>query len=114
MRPASTSSHLASAEYQREWRRRNPDRTARYRRRTTISRYGLTEGELSVLWQAQGAACASCGAREHGGRNWHIDHCHDTQVVRGVLCHRCNVALGMLRDDAERVLALFHYISEGV
>lgn len=68
---------------------------------------------MSVIFQAQDCACAACETTDHGGRNWHIDHDHETGIVRGILCHKCNVALGMLGDSAERVARLYRYITEG-
>lgn len=42
--------------------------------------------------------CAIC--RDNiTGSGIHIDHCHDTDVVRGLLCQRCNTGLGLFRDD---------------
>lgn len=43
-----------------------------------------------------------------------IDHCHDTNVVRGILCRKCNCALGLLDDDPDKVSALLEYINGGV
>lgn len=41
-----------------------------------------------------------------------IDHHHDTGRVRGVLCNDCNVALGLLREDVERMKNLIRYTEE--
>lgn len=41
-----------------------------------------------------------------------IDHCHGSKRVRGILCHTCNVALGMLGEDGSRILGLWSYLAE--
>lgn len=48
--------------------------------------YGLSFDEVVELMQRP---CAACGSTE----NLHVDHCHDTGRVRGVLCHNCNTVL---------------------
>lgn len=100
-----------NAAYLREWARQNPEKMAARRDAARLRKYGLTPERYEALFEAQGYACAACGADEHGGRNWHIDHCHGSDEVRGILCHGCNVALGMLRDDEDRILALGAYIA---
>lgn len=42
----------------------------------------------------------------------HIDHCHSTGVVRGALCHRCNIALGYFSDDIELLLECIRYLKK--
>jgi hypothetical protein len=41
-----------------------------------------------------------------------VDHCHKTQRVRGLLCRRCNAAIGLLSDDISRVEAALNYLKE--
>lgn len=73
-----------------------------------IKNYGVTSRELL---EAQGGKCASCSNITSGSRKgWHVDHDHTTGKVRGVLCYGCNVALGMLGEDLERIEALAFYL----
>jgi hypothetical protein len=91
-------------------RQRRPDRTPAQRvRNRTVGRYGLTIEQYEEMWAQQGERCAGCGAAETKGRNWHIDHDHVTGRVRGILCHGCNLALGHMDDDAERLARLTAY-----
>jgi hypothetical protein len=72
------------------------------------SRYGLTQDEIAAMIEAQGGNCAICGDLLVPGRKTHIDHDHACcpragscgKCIRGVLCQRCNIALGV----TERIL----------
>lgn len=75
------------------------------------ARYGLTPSEYAAMLKAQGAACAVCKQAPQGKRRLAVDHCHSTGAVRGLLCHDCNVSLGFLREDVDRIIALARYIS---
>ncbi|MEV6294047.1 endonuclease VII domain-containing protein [Streptomyces sp. NPDC051896] len=57
--------------------------------------YGLTETERDAMVASQYGLCAICLAAPPA----HVDHCHKTGRVRGVLCFNCNSAIGKLRDD---------------
>jgi len=76
--------------------------------------------QLKQMLSDQGGACAICGATEHGGRNWQYDHDHSCcppgnkpcgECLRGVLCLRCNVLLGMAQDDPDRLTAAAAYLA---
>ena len=41
-----------------------------------------------------------------------VDHCHDTNRVRGLLCTNCNVAIGHMKDDVERLRAAISYLED--
>jgi hypothetical protein len=78
-------------------------------------KYGITGPSLYALTEAHGGRCALCGTEQPGGKgDWHVDHCHDSGEVRGLLCHRCNVGLGNFRDDARLLRAAANYVEREV
>ncbi|GAA1582564.1 hypothetical protein GCM10009678_76630 [Actinomadura kijaniata] len=58
-------------------------------------RYGINERDALLLLDLQKGRCAICCDRPAE----HVDHCHDTLAVRGMLCGGCNTGMGQLRDD---------------
>jgi hypothetical protein len=67
--------------------------------------YGLTPEEEVAMLDAQHGVCAICETPNPGGRGmWHVDHCHDTDRVRGLLCFYCNTRVMAVVDD-EALLA---------
>jgi hypothetical protein len=65
---------------------------------------GLTQEEIDNLTRP--GACECCGSKER----LCIDHCHDTKKPRGLLCHKCNTALGLLDDDSQKMIKLIQYL----
>lgn len=74
-----------------------------------LRKYGLTTEAYERLLDAQGGTCAIC-SRPPGQRLLDVDHDHATGRVRGLLCSRCNMAIGKLEDDANLVKAAFWYL----
>lgn len=78
------------------------------------SRYGITIDDYERMSEEQGHRCACCndelGARPGLGERFHIDHCHTSGAVRGLLCHQCNVAVGLIEDNPVRALRLAEYL----
>jgi hypothetical protein len=68
------------------------------RDRAIRNKYGISPAEWSAMFDQQGRACAICRTIESGTKNWHTDHCHDTGIVRGILCGHCNSGLGFFKD----------------
>ena len=58
-------------------------------------RYGITEAQFAEIAREQYYLCALCGNNVPTD----IDHDDKTRLVRGLLCRRCNLGLGMFRDD---------------
>jgi hypothetical protein len=93
----------------REWRKRQPDyEKIRYqkdkvavRERHLRRKYGVDLAEYGRLLVDQGGCCAICGAAERDQFKsvFHVDHCHKTGEVRGLLCRGCNHMLGVVSDD---------------
>jgi recombination endonuclease VII len=69
-------------------------------------KYGLTLEEYDAILAAQGGGCAICGNPDADN----VDHDHVTGKVRGILCFNCNVAIGHIADDTDRLLVAFAYL----
>lgn len=69
--------------------------------------YNLRPSELCRLKQRQGNACAICGR----DAVLHVDHCHKTGRVRGLLCQTCNTGLGKFCEDPERLRRAVEYLT---
>ena len=79
-----------------------------------LREYGITRGEYEVLLMKQDFGCACCGSthsKRKGHRRLVVDHDHVTGEVRGLLCHPCNVALGLLYDDPQLIRTLADYVT---
>lgn len=62
--------------------------------------YKITLEYFYELLAKQNGRCALCLTDKPGGRGrWHVDHCHLTGKIRGLLCHKCNVGLGHFDDN---------------
>lgn len=111
-----TSFHKSTARGTQAWCRAccHEYRVAHRRQNAKAARlrnYGLTASEFEALLADQSNCCASCrDPLSDVAHDVHVDHCHETGVVRGVLCRHCNIALGHLRDSPERIRALLRYI----
>lgn len=63
--------------------------------------YGMTAETYAKMLAHQGGKCAICALPERVvGYRLSVDHCHTTGKVRGLLCKRCNVAIGLLNESA--------------
>ncbi len=78
--------------------------------------YGLTPDALNVLLERSGGCCGICGKKlivgGKAGNSLHVDHDHDTDFVRGVLCSTCNVALGRFGDSIEGLRKAIFYLEQ--
>ena len=78
------------------------------------SKYGLSVAERAELLTAQGGRCEICQREIAFGGPGHksaaVDHCHKTGRVRGVLCGRCNLALGWFNDDPQLLRVVTAYL----
>ena len=81
-----------------------------YERWVLMTKYGITPEQRAALLEAQDDRCAICQTAEPGARGWHIDHCHDTYKIRGLLCVKCNAGLGMFNDDSALIEQASRYL----
>lgn len=75
----------------------------------------LTSRQASSIYkelvEEQANCCAICGLEQGKlSRHMPVDHDHQTGAIRGLLCHHCNVMLGMARDNASILRAAAAYL----
>ncbi|MGH8235402.1 MAG: endonuclease VII domain-containing protein [Steroidobacteraceae bacterium] len=82
--------------------------------------YGITTEQYAAMFAAQNGRCAICctpmlsqlveDKAQSKLRVAHVDHCHTTKSVRGLLCFDCNTGLGKLRDNEQFLLSAVRYL----
>lgn len=78
---------------------------------TSLKKYGLTLDDWHRMIVAQSGRCAACSEPLiYTERPVHVDHCHDSGVVRGLLCGACNTSEGLLRGNPQIILGLLSYV----
>lgn len=108
---AKNRSHVN--EYKRSYYYAHKERHARNMRESHLKRnYGLTIAAFEQMLKEQDGLCKACTRplSVDEPRLVHVDHCHKTNVVRGILCYFCNVTLGMVNDDVEHLKKLIAYL----
>jgi hypothetical protein len=134
-------------EYQREWKKRNPNKVLEYRKRhygkyreyyserakrlnaenpekrialwrswsysaRLKQKYGLSVAQFESLLQEQNHCCKICKNPFTNPKNRHVDHCHEANYVRGILCNKCNLAIGLLQNSPIVALEAAHYLAQ--
>lgn len=81
--------------------------------RGLFNKYGLTLDAYNAILLTQNNACAICKIDASSDiRALRVDHDHITKKVRGLLCHRCNTGIGLLRENPETLKAAIEYLAQ--
>ena len=76
------------------------------------STFNLTVEDYNTLFEKQNGCCAICNRHQtEFKKRLAIDHCHTTNVIRGLLCSSCNTALGLLKDDTNALQNAIEYLN---
>lgn len=95
-------------KYELAWKERVGNESVVHRRRA--KRYGLTPDELTILLEQSGGVCEICKRKPN---KWLVvDHCHNSNIVRGILCELCNQALGLFADNVEYMESAIKYLNK--
>lgn len=99
----------------KEWGKANPEKKRLVFKRCYLkSRYGLTLEQYEEMWKSQDGKCLICQDLLKHGRgkgSAHIDHCHESGKIRGLLCQDCNIGLGHLHT-IERLFSAAEYLKK--
>lgn len=79
-------------------------------------KYGITLSDYERMHAEQSGRCKICGGegfvmdKDRHSLKLVVDHCHVTDKVRGLLCHNCNRALGLLKDNIQTLENAIAYL----
>ncbi len=109
-------------QYRRNFRKANPElffqkeNTPEYKAQSSAAalkrNYGITFEQFQQMKSDQNNTCAICKKPENHKykKNLSVDHCHKTNKVRGLLCHSCNVVLGLIKEDLGILRSIKQYL----
>lgn len=106
-----------SSEATRAYLKNNPDyqrkryKTGNGRNSLLKYKFGITTEIFDNLLLAQDNRCKICNSIFESTKDRHIDHCHTTLKVRGILCSKCNLGLGLFNDDPDRLQRAIYYLT---
>lgn len=94
----------------RRTERATPEYKQKYRAWFLLKTYGLTVGQFNDMLSNQGG-CAICKSQtSQWNKDWHVDHDHSNGVVRGILCHKCNLLVGLANNDPAILNSAAYYL----
>jgi hypothetical protein len=105
---------MCAMHYMRDVRANNPAMYEKQRKRDLDAlrqrKYGISSATYARAFQAQKGRCAICKSSQTSKKGWHVDHDHETGQFRGILCHRCNIGLGLFADSPKLLARAARYI----
>lgn len=97
-----------------EWHTNNKEKYKQSRKIGKLqSRYGISIDTYNTILVAQKGLCAICKFPPNEEENLCVDHCHETNKIRGLLCKPCNLLIGNANNDVARLLSAVHYLVDG-
>jgi hypothetical protein len=78
-------------------------------------KYGISVDEFHELIKSQNNNCVLCGNEfvlSHKNTKPHLDHCHETNTVRGALCNYCNLMIGYAKDNRSTLANAIAYLTQ--
>lgn len=98
-------------EYNKEWYYKNRERGLRWRKNGNLKRtFGITLDEFEVMLKKQNGVCAICKTKPEE-KHLAVDHCHNSNKVRALLCGNCNRGLGMFKNDIALMQKAIDYLN---
>jgi hypothetical protein len=82
--------------------------------RRLVWKYGITLAQKTEMFQRQSGKCATCPFVFESVSSAHVDHCHTTGKVRGLLCSSCNLVAGKAKDSPATLRSIADYLEQTV
>lgn len=86
-----------------------PKYIANFRKHDLKRKFNISLSEYEHIASTQNNLCAICGSVDE--IRLAVDHCHNTGIIRGLLCRRCNLALGLVKDSVQTLKSMIEYLN---
>ena len=103
----------------RKWKSRHVKTPGFEQKRRPGRRFGFTIGQYDMLLAEQGGVCAICKEQEIAVfhktgkvKRFSIDHCHATNKIRQLLCARCYLTIGKVKESIPLLEAMIEYLKK--
>lgn len=88
-------------------------RTPKVRNQMLIRKYGISLDQWQGLFNTQDGCCAICSKHQSElKQTLNVDHSHKTGIIRGLLCSKCNAAIGLLQDSSRIAKKAMEYLND--
>lgn len=75
--------------------------------------YGITVDDYNIMFAFQEGKCLGCNKHQSELKSaLHVDHDHETGKIRGLLCKKCNTAIGLMKDSIYNLNNMINYLSK--
>lgn len=103
----------------KEWRKTSPVYKEYYKKNNKNQNlkwnYGITIDDYNILFKLQEGKCKICERHQSEFKKaLHVDHCHKTEKVRGLLCSSCNRGIGYFKEDTNILNKAVSYIQDNL
>lgn len=109
---AYRKSHYEEMRAYEKARNATPKQKLAQRNSILKRKYGISKQDFDNRFEAQGKACLICKSTDKRPSNYCVDHNHVTLEVRGIVCRKCNTAMGQMNDDPLLLRAAARYLEE--
>ena len=97
-------------EAMRVWKKNNPERIKHHE---LTAAFGIGLEDYNQMFANQKGCCAICGKHQDEMiKKLHVDNCHTTGKVRGLLCINCNLAIGNFYDNITLLKNAIKYLKQ--
>ena len=103
----SAAHRSKTIQYNKQYRAANRDKLAE---KELMNKYGINQAKYDTILESQGGVCAICEKPPKDNKKLGVDHSHQTKQIRGLLCDKCNTAIGKLQDNPELLRKAANYL----
>jgi hypothetical protein len=125
LRDGNLEYKIRQQENRNKWALKNPDKVRELKRKHNKGikpsvrreqalkhKFNITQDDYEKMLQSQDGLCRICHKESNNKvqKHFHVDHNHETGKIRGLLCNKCNMGLGMFNDNKDLIKKAMDYL----